>query len=148
MHRKKNVAVFLMFKRVTHGSANVFTVKKERLAPPPQRFEGRTPSVPERHVDGFAGVFSAGQSKLPTVVGLSNSEENRRLQKIHGENLTLRVGKNSFSLSKRTVYPGCFCCQVTATEPADFVFPVLPVIPFMNLKQLLSAGVVDQQAGQ
>ena len=56
--------------------------------------------------------------------------------------------KNSFSLSKRTVYPGCFCCQVTATEPADFVFPVLPVIPFMNLRQLLSADEVDQQAGQ
>ena len=36
----------------------------------------------------------------------------------------------------------------TATEPADFVFPVLPVIPFMNLRQLLSADEAGQQAGQ
>jgi len=69
-------------------------------------------------------------------------------EKIPGENLTLRGGKSSFSLSKRTVYPGCFCCQVTATEPADFVFPVLPVILFMNLRQLLSADEAGQQAGQ
>lgn len=76
-----------MFKKVnTQGSSVIVPLKKERLAPPPQMFEGRSPSVPVRHVDGFAGVFSAGESTLPRVVGLSNSEANRRLQKVHGEN--------------------------------------------------------------